>query len=46
MTKKDLLEAIEDMPMNADVYIATDHPMWTLSSYVETDEIENTIKIC
>ena len=46
LTKKDLLEAIEDMPMDADIYIASDHPMWTLASYTETNETENTIKIC
>ena len=46
MTKKELIEAIEDMPMDADIYIATDHPMWTLTLYAETNETENTIKIC
>ena len=46
LTKKDLPEAIEDMPMDADIYIASDQPMWTLASYTETNETENTIKIC
>ena len=46
LTKKELLEAIKDMPMDADIYIATDHPIWTLASYAETNETENTIKIC
>ena len=46
ITKKDLLEAIKDIPEDADIYIATDHPMWTIASYVEVNETENTIKIC
>ena len=45
MTKKELLEAIKDMPENADIYIASDQPMWTLASLVEINETENTIKI-
>ena len=45
MTKKELLEAIKDMPEDADIYIASDQPMWTIASYVEVNETENTIKI-
>ena len=45
MTKKELLEAIKDMPEDADIYIASDQPMWTLASLVEINKTENTIKI-
>lgn len=45
MAKKEFDEATKDMLEDADIYIASDQPMWTLASYVEVNETENTIKI-
>ena len=45
MTLKEFRELTKDMLEDADIYIASDQPMWTLASYVEVNETENTIKI-
>ena len=45
LTKKDLLEAIEDMPMDAKIYIYSIFPYDEADS-VEFDKESNVILIC
>lgn len=44
MTKKDLLEAIKDMPMDAEVYIDNEYE-WVAPEIVCNIE-NNTIRLC
>lgn len=47
LTKKDLLEAIEDMPMDAEVMIVEDYYNNLTSAFrVSFDEKSNTIILC
>ena len=48
LTKKDLLEAIEDMPMDAEIYVPLFgyEPRWEKAVEVELDEEYNHIMIC
>ena len=48
ITKKDLLEAIEDMPMDAGIYVPLMgyKPIWEKAIEVELDEENNRIMIC
>lgn len=48
LTKKDLLEAIEDMPMDAEIYIPRFRYelIWNKAVEVELDEENNHIMIC
>ena len=48
LTKKDLLEAIEDMPMDAEIYVPLFgyEPRWEKAVEAELDEENNHIMIC
>lgn len=48
LTKKDLLEAIEDMPMDAEIYVPLfgHEPRWEKAVEAELDEENNHIMIC
>lgn len=48
LTKKDLLEAIEDMPMNAKIGIDyfIDNPSRVVITDVEYDKVNNEILLC
>jgi hypothetical protein len=44
ITKKDLLEAIEDMPMDAEIWIETKETLESITEIV-CDETQNEIEI-
>lgn len=47
MTKKDLLEAIEDMPDGAEVWIETEQTLERITKiYYDKEENDIIIKIC
>lgn len=48
MTKKDLLKAIKDMPMDSEIYVPLFgyQPRWKKATEVELDEEFNHIIIC
>ena len=46
MTKKELLEAIKDMPEDAEVYIDDTYGYWYPATDIDYSEGYNTIYLC